>query len=895
MKTILGYRDKKKETYGTIEKKLPVLVDERYEPFLLTDRQLFTVKTKDLKEKSYALPIRKALHSLKNTIAIALIVPGIISAALYLISMVTSITSVGSSGFMPNWLMNLTFWLAVWGIMILWHETYRTIKEKSTILPSVPFSQHDLKLVKKGDLGISKRSLQDILDVLDNETADIIFSAVKKDRIDTLLLFQKLFRHPRCVTVIDRLEFKKKFEKKVPEVANKKNLPEYDISALRSILVYATEEAVLADSRAIEPEHLFIAFFKVFPALEIQLRKSTLNVQLMRFVASWMQMKRHARMSTQVLNPSVPYYRTGGIASSWIYGYTFVLGHFSSDLTLELAKKGGRYGIGHDTEMEEVISILSKVSKNNVLLVGESGTGKTSMAKGLAERINRRTVPSQLKDMRIIQLDINGLVAAAPQHGNLEKLVKESMEELQKAGNTILFIDEIQEIIGVHGEESKHSLAGILLPYVIESSFPIIGTITFADYKKHFYAKESLRQSFHNVEIKEVTPEAAIEIILTRLEELEHTYKVKISFPAIFAAVELAQRYIYNRKLPDSAVSTIESSCAQLRDSDEKTLLPKHIAATISAQTEIPVEDVTTEEATKLLDLENKMKARVIGQDEAVHLVVEALKRARTGIRDPKKPIGSFLFLGPTGVGKTHLSKIVGDEYFGESHKIIRLDMSEFKNVSSISRLLGSSTGSDHTQETTTFLDQVKRHPFSVILLDEMEKAHPQILDLFLQVIDEGRLTNAHGETVNFSNAIIIFTSNIGSKILLETLEKDKELFLEAKESVMQELRDSIRVEFLNRFDQIIVFSPHSMENLEKIAVLLLEELRNRLLEKEITLRWDDELPKAIAKRSHQPGLGARPMRRYIQDHLETAIAEELLKGAVKPGDVFEATPATLT
>lgn len=896
MKTVLGYHDKQKEKYQTLENKLPLLVHDRYEPFVMTTSEFYTVNTVKVIQNSKAYPVRRFIHNLKNTVATILLIPGILTAVFYIYQFSSAMSSTDNpETLIPQWLTNFTFWIAMWGAMILWHETYKTFHQETKIGERTVFSEHDLKAIKGGKLGIAKRVLKDGLEVLDHESQALVYSAISKNELDTADLFNDLLAHQNCQTVLRRLDLlNDKDITALEKIVTPKLFPALEVTMVRSLIIYSIDEAILSNSSVVRPEHILIAFFKVFPSLINYLRKRKLNVNLMRSVAMWIQMRESQRQATQILNPNVPYYRTGGIATSWIYGYTFVLSHFSTDLTQEMAKKGGRYGIGHDAEMEEVLSILSKVSKNNVLLIGESGTGKSSLAKGIAERINKRQVPSHLRNMRIIQLDINGLVAAAPKYGSMEEAIKQTMEELQKAGNTVLFIDEIQEIVGVHGKESQHSLAGMILPYVLDSKFPIIGTITYADYKKFFYARESLRQSFQNVEIKEVTPQAAFEIILTRLDELERIYSLKMMFPAILSAVELAQRYIFERKLPDSAVGIIESSCAAAQRANEKVLRPELVADTVSQMTEIPVQDVSTEEATKLLDLEEKIRTKVIGQDEAVHQVVEALKRARTGIRDPNKPIGSFLFLGPTGVGKTHLAKTVGFEYFGDKHKMIRLDMSEFKDVSSVSRMLGTAASSELAREGVTFLDEVKMHPFSVVLLDELEKAHPQILDLFLQVLDDGRMTNANGETISFDNTIIIATSNIGSKTLLEALEKDKAMFKEAKERVMLELRSAVRVEFLNRFDRIIVFSPHSMENLEKIAVLLLEELRTRMHGKEITVEWDDEVAGAIARGSYNPGLGARPMRRYIQEKVESVVAQKMLEGAVKPGDTFALTAEML-
>lgn len=888
MKSILGFHDKNKGTYTMIDKKLPILVDERYEPFLMSTRQFFRLPSNLVERELYAIPIRNVIKKFKTTISTILIIPGTITAVIYLVDFAGAL--VQSKTFLltlPTWLTNITFWGAVWGAMILWHENYRFIRKKAKVLEGSIFSEHDIKAIKNGNLGLSKLSLCSPLDVISQEGKTFLFKSIKKNKLDTFILLKRLLTEENCQTILRKLDLVNFPEEFDSYNINEKSIPKYHISALRSLLLYSAEEALIAGSSTINPEHIFVSLFRIFPALNSYLKKQKQNVELMRYVTKWLHIKQTQTRMTRTFDPDITYFRTGGIAKSWVYGYTFVLSHYSKDLNEKMARDGGHYGIGHDREMEEIISILSKVTKNNVLLTGESGTGKTSIAKGLAERINKGTIPGAMKDMRIIQLDLNGLIAAAPQYGNLESLIQQTMNELQKAGNTVLFIDEIQEIVPAKGEESQHSLAGILLPYILESNFPIIGTITYADYKKFFYSRESLRQSFQNVEIKEVSPQAAFEILLTRLEELERTYHIDITFPAILGAIELAQRYVYDRKLPDSAVNIIESACASLENTVEKKLTMAHIARAISTQTEIPVAEVSTDEATRLLDLEKNIKSKVIGQDEAVHQVVEALKRARTDIRDPDKPIGTFLFLGPTGVGKTYLAKTVNNEYFGEKRDLIRLDLSEFKDTASIKRLLGSNEISETSQSPVTFLDEVKRNPFSTVLLDEIEKAHPQILDIFLQMLDEGRLTSSTGETISFSNCIIIATSNIGSKTLLEALERDRTLFNEAKSHVLIELRQQVRVEFLNRFDKIIVFSPHDMENLTKIATLLLKELKARLSEKEITLEWEDNIPGITARQAQEPGLGARPLRRYIQEKVEGIIATKLLQKELKPGDSF--------
>jgi ATP-dependent Clp protease ATP-binding subunit ClpC len=465
----------------------------------------------------------------------------------------------------------------------------------------------------------------------------------------------------------------------------------------------------------------------------------------------------------------------------------------------------------------------------------------------------------------------------------MEELIARAMNELKAAGDVILFIDEIQELLPTRAEESGHSVAGIMLPYILDGSFPIVGTVNNADYKRYFYSNESLRQSFTNIEIEEVGLDDALYILETKIDVLEENFKCYITFPALISAVELAHRYIKERKLPSSAVQTIEGACSWAQANNIKVLTAEHVAKAVSIQKKINITSISTEETTNLMKLEENIKKRVIGQEEAISAVVDALRRARTDIRSPNKPIGTYLFMGPTGVGKTHISKVVCDEFFGKDHKMIRVDMSEYQEVESIDKFLGS-TG-DSAQQSTSLIDQIKRNPHTVVLFDEIEKAHPQILDLFLQIFDEGRLTSNMGETVDFTNAIIVCTSNIGSKILLDSLQESNTLWEEAKSRALIELNHSLRPELLNRFDKVIVFHPHDVENLTKITILLLNELAKRLTDKGYVLKWNEQIPMLIANKARVPGMGARPLKRYIQDNIEGKIAQEIIEGNLQSGD----------
>ncbi|MBN1618705.1 ATP-dependent Clp protease ATP-binding subunit [Candidatus Dojkabacteria bacterium] len=888
MKTILGYNDKTINKYGTIESKLPMLIDERYEPFLVTSKQFITIRTQQISQQRQKFQIQESIRTFKNILSTILIIPGTLAAIIYTINFFLTVSNTAQLPINPpEWLTNLTFWLAVFGTMILWHDTYRTQQIRTRIQEPEELAEQDVETIRRGQLNTTRLQNVNCIDTIDNESERFINASIIQNQISIYLLLENLLKDPDIIMLLRRSDIESFKDELGKNEITPKKLPAYPLSSLRSILIYAAEEAILTGSDRIETYHLFITLFKVFPVLIKYLKRQKLNIQVFRHVSEWIIDQRIRSQKTRIFNPNIPYYRTGGIADSWIYGYTYVLSHYSKDLTQAMAKEISRYGIGHESEMDEIFSTLSKVSKNNVLLIGESGTGKSSIAKGLAQRINQGKVPKSLQDMRIIQLDINSLIAGSSNHGNLEALIQTTMKELSKAGNSILYIDEIQEIIPTKDKDSQQSIAGILLPYILDNKFPIIGTITYADYKKFFYANESLRQSFQKIEIREVSPEAAFEILTTRVNELEEIYDIEIRFPAILTSIELAQRYVYDRKLPDSAVNIIESSCASLQNNNEKILKSSHVSRTVSTMTQIPVEDVSAEEATNLLTLEEKMKEQVIGQDDAIHQIVEALKRARTGIRDRSKPIGTFLFLGPTGVGKTHLAKTIAKEYFSNEKDLIRLDMSEYKEISSIEKILGSTDSNELSQTSITLLDQVKRNPYTVVLLDEIEKAHTQVLDLFLQLLDEGRLTSNTGETVNFNNTVIICTSNIGSKTLLDSLEKDETMFEEAKDRVILELRQKVKIEFLNRFDKIIVFAPHNMDNLEKIAILLLKNVRLRLMEKEITIDWEDGVARLIASKAYQPGLGARPIRRFIQDNIEGLIATKMLQGEIQTGSEF--------
>ena len=380
-----------------------------------------------------------------------------------------------------------------------------------------------------------------------------------------------------------------------------------------------------------------------------------------------------------------------------------------------------------------------------------------------------------------------------------------------------------------------------------------------------------------------------MKILETKIATLEKNFNCYITFPALVASVELAYRYIKERKLPSSAVQTIEATCSWAQSNNIQKITAEHVSKAISIQKNINITDIDQEESNKLRKLEENIRKKIIGQDEAVIAITESLRRARTDIRNPEKPIGVFLFMGPTGVGKTYLAKVVGEEFFGNKSDIIRVDMSEYQDINSVDKFLGTTeTGNVFGQTNITLVDRVKSNPYTVVLFDEIEKANPKILNLFLQIFDEGRLTSAAGETVDFTNTIIVCTSNIGSGILLQALEQDEALWGEAKDRAMIELRQSLSPELLNRFDRVIVFSPLDINQLKNVAELLLTELKERMIDKGINIKWTDQIPMLIANKANEPGMGARPLKRYIQDKIEGQIAKEIIEGNLKSGSEID-------
>ena len=638
---------------------------------------------------------------------------------------------------------------------------------------------------------------------------------------------------------------------------------------------------------------------------------------------------------------------------------------FATDLN-ESAKQGKIDPvIGRDTEIQRVIQILSRRTKNNPVLIGEPGVGKTAIAEGLAQRIVNGNVPEILRNKRIISLSISSMLAGAKYRGEFEERLKKAIDEVQQHDDMIIFIDEIHTLVGAGATEGAMDAANILKPVLARGEFQVIGATTLDEYKKHIEKDAALERRFQPVQVGEPNEEDALEILRGLRDRYEAFHKAKITDEALKAAVTLSSRYITDRFLPDKAIDVVDEAASKVRmkvfsaapdvkaledrlntvkkekeaavtsqdfekaaklrdeeqvlvkeiddkksvakeESDQKLIVTEDdIAAVVAQWTGIPVAKIAEEESETLLHLEDELHKRVIGQDDAVTAVAKAVRRARAGLKDPKRPIGSFLFLGPTGVGKTELARALASSLFGDESAMIRLDMSEYMEKHTVSRLVGAPPGYVGYEEGGQLTDAVRRKPYSVILLDEVEKAHADFFNILLQVLDDGRLTDSQGRTVDFRNTVIIMTSNLGAKALHKnstelgflapkkaeshTNDSKTKDFKEAKKSVMDAVKRHFRPEFLNRIDEMIVFHPLTEEDLTKIVTILMSDVTKRLEERDLHLEITPEAMKLLVKEGSDFTMGARPLKRAIQRLIEDPVSDLILKGEAIAGKTIKA------
>ncbi|MBI2356495.1 ATP-dependent Clp protease ATP-binding subunit [Candidatus Dojkabacteria bacterium] len=882
-KLIYGSHNRDSNKYTIIKNKYPLISEKNLQQFMITRDSIFTISEIDIIKAAKNFSSFSVYQNIQRKLANAIIIPGIVVSLSYVLKIFGNNSYlVMLENFISSSTINTIFWLSSLGVILLWFATYRGFSS-GNYLPSLKaINEVELDLIKSGEIKFGRYSQLNVADFFsENFLQYVDYLYGNNFKMEDILKF--ILKDPMIIRLMKRAGLGELANQLASEHSFFKGIEDIDIENFRSLLLYTAEEALLTESKKIEPVHLYLAFFKILPNLnkELQRRNSTVrNLRISYVYERDLDYKEHMSF----FDPEVEYNKTNGIAKTWVYGYTFILNHFSKEINEDVANSFEKFGIGHQEEVEELVSIIGKVGKRNALLIGDPGVGKSSLIRGLAQRINNGTVPPQLLGKRIVQLDLNGMIAYTSNMKNLEGVVQTAMNELKRAGNTILYIDELQELIPSKAEESGHSLAGIILPYILDGSFPVIGTVNYSNYKRYFYTNESFRQSFNNIEVKELNQHDTVTILQSKVSKFEDLFKLYITTPALISATELAQRYVNDRMLPDSAVDILESACSWGQANGVTILTDEHIAKIVSIQTNIDVESVSSLDVDSLIKLEEKLSNKVIGQEEAVRVIVDAIKRSKTGVRSPNKPIGVFLFIGPTGVGKTHLAKVLSNEFFNSKADIVRVDMSEYQEEGSVNRLLGSDAGG---AQSVSLIDKIKKDPYSVVLFDEIEKANSQVLDLFLQIFDEGVLTSISGETVSFRNAIVICTSNIASDIIMKNFEKNV-IWEQIKDMVMIELKQRIRPELFNRFDSIVVFSPQTIDTLTKISTILLGELASRVSDQGITITWESTIPMLIANKAYDPALGARPIKRYIQENIEGNIATEIINNKMKAGETIK-------
>ncbi|MBA95502.1 MAG: ATP-dependent Clp protease ATP-binding subunit ClpC [Rickettsiales bacterium] len=708
----------------------------------------------------------------------------------------------------------------------------------------------------------------------------------------------------------------------------------------KQVLTYAWDEARKLGHNYVNVEHLFLSVFRDPTSIaarvlaELGIEVSTFKNTLFKHLGDKVNVQ-------QKTKTSVP---------------TPTLDLFGRDLTWLARENKLDPVVGRKDEIERIIQILCRRTKNNPVLTGEPGVGKTAIIEGLAQKICSDTIPDKLKDKRVITLDLGLLVAGTKYRGEFEDRVKKVMEEARKAGNVIIFVDELHTIIGTGGSEGSLDAANLFKPALARGELQCIGATTLEEYRKHIEGDGALERRFQSVLVEEPSMDETIQILRGIRERYEEFHNVTITDESLIEAVNLSNRYITERFLPDKAVDVIDEAAAkimlkasslpietkQLMQEQEKleaevaiakqkedaemqkmlksqltairkkvNKLPEEqrilasptvdenvIAEIVSAWTKVPITKINSEETQRLITMDKEIEKHIIGQKDAVKALVRAVKRAKVGLKDPKRPTGSFLFLGPTGVGKSELAKRLAENLFGSIDNMIRIDMSEYMEKHTVSRLIGSPPGYVGFNEGGQLSEPVRRKPYSVILFDELEKASPDILNILLQILEDGRLTDSSGRVVNFKNTIVIMTSNIGSKHIhqetsfgfVDPTRVEEKKYDAIKAKLQQELKESFKPEFLNRIDDIIIFKALNKENMYDIADVMLLDIKERLEEQGIILQYDKKVKELIVSQGYDQKLGARPLRRSIQTHFEDALADALLLEDIKTNIIAKAT-----
>ena len=720
----------------------------------------------------------------------------------------------------------------------------------------------------------------------------------------------------------------------------------------RRVVEIATEDAIRGKWNAVGTEHLLAGLLREGNNMAVRILRAA-GIDARKLYGALIQKMNDPGSGTGGQTKIAPAREESGKSG----GVGKTLREFTRDLTADARNGKLDPVIGRDTEIQRVIQILSRRTKNNPCLIGEPGVGKTAIAEGLARKIVMGDVPDDLLDKRLLSLDLSGMVAGTKYRGEFEERIKKALEEVRKSGDVILFIDELHTIVGAGSAEGAVDAANIIKPALGRGEIRVIGATTLNEYRKYIEKDAALERRFQPVQVGEPSQEASLEILKGLRDKYEQHHKLQITDEALEAAVRLSSRYISDRFLPDKAIDLMDEAASRVRMEEEeispelksleekiaalskdkeaaiqnqdfetaaklrdiekdyqeqveierdkrrngnrqhRPVMAEDIAAVVSGWTGIPVTRLTEDEGARLLRMEEILHKRVVGQDEAVKAVARAIRRGRVGLKDPKRPTGSFLFLGPTGVGKTELCKSLAEAMFGDESAMVRIDMSEYMERHTVSRLIGSPPGYVGHDEGGQLTEKIRRKPYSVVLFDEIEKAHEDVWNVLLQILDDGRITDSQGRTVDFKNTVIVMTSNVGAKSLTaagnrlgfaheeSVQEGEEERFQRAREAVMTELRQTFRPEFLNRIDDIIVFRALNETDIRAVAQRMLDTVSERMESMGLHLEASGEAVEALAKKGFDPKYGARPLRRCIQSEVEDAVAERMLDGTLKEGD----------
>lgn len=645
------------------------------------------------------------------------------------------------------------------------------------------------------------------------------------------------------------------------------------------------EKAKLLSSENLNLYHLFLALLTAFPALEEIVAKFDLDQKMVQEAVGWLEDQERSIHHHYIWDKDFHFHALAGVNRTLEGTVTPGLDSFIRDLTAEAKRGVLPQSVDRKNLVEQISLILARSEANNVILVGEAGSGKTFLVYNLAEKIIKGEAPAPLRFKRLVALDYTAVLGGAKTDGEILERMKKIIGEIEYSGNVILYLDEIQSLIT---DESQSSVVySALAPHLSSAKFQVIASISYENYHKTLEQNEEFANLFQKVEVPETTEEETLAILKTVAPLFEKRQKVTISYPAILAAIDLSRRYMHERVLPDKAVSILDEAAVAVSSHNPGGLVGREdVAKVVSLKSHLPVTKITLEEEKKLLNLEEVLHQRMVDQEEAVGAVADALRRARAGIREEGRPIASFLFVGPTGVGKTELARTLAEFYFGSEDAMIRLDMSEFQNKESIYSLIGPPLGQEGAEFGGRLTEAIRRRPFSLLLLDEVEKAHGDVLNLFLQVMDEARLTASNGRTVDFSNAIIIATSNSGTRLIQEEIEKKTEM-TQIKDKIGEFLKTVFKPEFLNRFDGIIVFKPLAPKDVEKVAEFMIKRLTKNLAQKGIKVEVSPGFLVKLAGIGYDPTMGARPLRRLIQDTVEAKISKAILAEELKKGSTF--------